>query len=131
MINSINRSFNLEDKEKICFDLWLELGSIKKVREEFLRRGWINAKSVPPTGVSITRWAWVWALENPDEAFEEVKKLNLNFNKEEWIALLFERAKGYYLITSRKRFYDWIDNQGFQEYRQYYSDVAPRGKSNP
>jgi hypothetical protein len=127
MINAVNkRAFKfIEGIEKSSFELWLELGTVYKVQKEFVRRGWVTPTGEPPTITSVCRWAWIYVLENPDEAREEFAKRGAFYEDNEWIRLLFDRAKGYYLLTSRKRFYDWIERKGFGEYRQFYSDVAP------
>jgi hypothetical protein len=57
--------------KKLCFDLWIELGSLNKVSMELYNRGVKNTLTDKPfTGIGVRSAAFIWMLYNLDEAFE-------------------------------------------------------------
>jgi len=108
----------LDDKE--CFDLWVELGTLKKVGMELVRRG----KASPTTGKAytgtiISKHASRWAIENPEEAREIFIQQGSTLTQEQWERWMVERATTVYHF-SPNNFFRWIERNDFEKYEAIY-----------
>lgn len=108
----------LDDKE--CFDLWVELGTLKKVGQELVRRG----KASPTTGKAytgtiISKHALRWVLENQEEARQIYLDEGSTLTDEQWERWLVEKATTVFHF-SPKNFFRWIERNGFEKYEIIY-----------
>ena len=115
MIRPRGRPDFLDRKE--CFDLWVELGSILKVRKELARRGKINptTKKMPSdSGVRIAALKYI--LYNLEDARKVFKKLGYfgDDKDKEWFEYLKSRALD--VLTTRKSRYEEWENDILQKY---------------
>lgn len=105
MAIGISRKRKLLDG-KLCFDLWVEVGSLQKVAKVLRdRHGMVNptnGKLFTPMGISES--AWVYALENPLEGRKGVTEVwrrdGLLLSDRDWGKLVIDKARG---LFGRKR----------------------------
>lgn len=100
---------------KLCFDLWIETGSVAKVCNILLERGIVNpisGKKVTPMGV----WgsAWTYILENLVEArrgVESVWKANGELlTDKDWFTLVVGKAR---YIYGKKKFEKFMKQHSY------------------
>lgn len=97
---------------KICFDMWIETGSVWKaphrLKDEYGIFNKATGKLASPMG--IWRAAWVYTLNNLPEARVKVAKVweanGENLTDNDWYLLVIEKAK---YIYSRRRFKKFIE----------------------
>lgn len=105
---------------KLCFDLWIETGSINKTQMMLLNKhGLRNPKTGGiPSQMGVWSSAARYMLQYPDEAkkkVEQVWKANGEIlSDEEWRKMLFHRAK---YIFRKKRLEAYL--QDHPELRKY------------
>jgi len=119
----------LDGKE--CFDLWNKLGSLKKVSQEFERRGMTgkNGKG-HPTGTTVANSAWRYVLSHLDEARLEMEKYGVFFDTDtEWNEVVVTKAT-YILGSSRKRFFRWIEENDFWDYAYVFETRMGKADRN-
>lgn len=98
----------------------MELGSLRKVAEEFLREGITNPKTGErPTGSAIEKSAFSWAIRNVGEARQDLeyaqKKEGVILTEEAWKKKLVNMCE---LVFQDRpgRFKEAIDRLGLKEY---------------
>ena len=109
-----------------CFRLWIELGTLKKVRQVLYDRG---VRSKPSGKMFVTNSirvaALTWLIYHPDEAYKLIsEKEDLprdDFN--EWMVY-----RALTIIYSEKYLREWLKQVGFfdsQKYRYIYDEKYP------
>ena len=94
---------------KECFDLWCELGTVRKVQLNLARKGIVNPTTKnPPSDSGVRFAAYKYVLYNPGIARKEYMKLGefLDGEEKRWFDHLDGWARAI-LITRRDRYEDW------------------------
>lgn len=113
---------------KLAFDYWNELGSAKKAVDALARDGYLNMMGEPYNYTSIVRAAWIWAIENPDEAFEYWTSLGQGYFRdgkdgEEWKSMIAHQIRKF--SQSRRTLRKWLTiNNLFEYYEQRYQEKS-------
>lgn len=116
IINSKLTRSVLDEKE--CFDLWIELGTLEKVRQFLYSRGVVHpltGKSITPFGIRTA--AFRWMLDNLDESYERMNSKYRILSREE-----FDKWAVYKALTlfqSEYGFRNWLKDQGWYEDKRY------------
>jgi hypothetical protein len=115
---------NPELESKKVFVLWLQLGSLVKVGSHLQKQGVFSEKTQTQYGsVTLSRCAWKYVLDNPEEAYQEVLKSGSNVSPEYWEQLIVRRAYAIYVSVgkNRQKFYDWLEKNNLEKYKDYRS----------
>ena len=115
---------NPELESKKVFILWLQLGSLVKVGSYLQKQGVFSEKTQTQYGsVTLSRCAWKYVLDNPEEAYQEVLKSGSNVSPEYWEQLIVRRAYAIYVSIgkNRQKFYDWLEKNDLEKYKDYRS----------
>jgi hypothetical protein len=95
----------LDGKE--CFLLWVELGSLEKVRLHYNAQGLINPRTGKPLSeMAIWTTSLRWVLENPEEARPYYEQEGGKLSDDEWEKWLISRAVMVYNY-SKNRIIRW------------------------
>jgi hypothetical protein len=134
IINSKLTKRILDEKE--CFDLWVELGTLEKVRQVMYDRGLrhpLTGKSVTPFGIRTA--AFRYMLDNLEVAYERMNSSFRILSREE-----FDKWAVYKALTlfqTEVAFGDWLKNQGWYDDKRYlevydnkYPKLHTRGDKN-
>ena len=89
---------------KQCYDLWNELGSLYKVRQNLGRQGIVNPNGSIPSESGVKISAWKWVLYHPEEVCNRFKYRDTD-NKR-WLKILDRRARDV-LSTRIDRYINW------------------------
>jgi hypothetical protein len=105
------------DREQ-CFKLWLQLGTIRRVRAYLEANGVVNPTTGErPSEIGVRASAWKWALYHPEEArqiFIEKLGIYTDDQLDYWFDRLERAAKGF-LATRVERYKSWEDD--FNKYK--------------
>ena len=98
---------------KICYDIWMQVGTLKKTSIQLGELGYMNPKSKEKPHInSVTLAAWRYVLEEAtEESREHFLKAGVPVARsmDVWLNFLLERKARQVLgISSRRRFIDWI-----------------------
>jgi hypothetical protein len=108
------------------FRLWMELGTLEKVRNHLKLSGEVNPKTGKPvTGIVIRQAALRYIVEHPEiarQAFEQ--EYHMKFSDKEWDEYLVKSAMSAYYYNWRK-FVLWVNKNGMQKYSYLYSTRIP------
>ena len=115
-------------RNKVFFDLWVELGTQKRVRD-FLanEKKIINPYSGKPySRVTISSGAYKWVCDHPDEARKVYEKeAGEPFGDEEWERFVLEKAMLARVFGSSKfSFVRWAERSGY--YKKYFDVFKTR-----
>jgi hypothetical protein len=109
--------------EKLCFQLWAQLGSIGKVQSHLKLAGIINPNTTKEfSHMAIWNAAFRWVLENMDEARQIFKDAGSDLNDVQWDEWLIEKAMYVYGASSKGRFMRWIRRMEFEKYDYIYAE---------
>lgn len=102
-----------------CWRLWHEKGSLNEVQNYFTKQGRLNPKTGnPPTKAGIEKAAFVWVLENQEQARKDLarawKEQGEVLTDEKWTEFLVKVAKLVYHQRPRK-FDRFIVANGLEE----------------
>ena len=115
--------------DKEYFDLWVELGTVEKVRNHLHLTGEINFTTGKPISTTtIHRAATRYVIEHPNEVrpiFE--KNWGNNVPDVEWDEYLVRNALIAY-DTSTSRLASWIKRFHLEKYDYLYGKRFPSGK---
>ncbi len=118
----------LERSDKEYFELWKELGTLKKVSNHLRLVGEINPKLNQPFHEQTIRLAALrYVIEYPEEArptFDAEQGRPLS--DKEWEEYLVRTALTVY-DTSTNKLKSWIERKGMQKYDYLYSKRFPSG----
>lgn len=100
------RTRGILDPER-CWKLWIELGSLNKVKDQFAIEGLINPITMkPPTISAIEKAAYRWALENQEEARQDLSyswgRVGEPLTDERWHEFLVSSAELAYFVQPAK-----------------------------
>ena len=111
---------NLDGKE--LFKLLLEVGSFGKLSLHLEGKGIIDVKTGERFYRKVLQKAvWRWVLNNEEESFNLIKKVDPNVTWEFWEQFLVRKAYTI-LVTynrNRKKFDAWILENGHEKYLNY------------
>lgn len=92
---------------KRCWKEWIRLGSLNKVKRLFEDEGLRNPRTLRvPTVSAIEKAAYRWALENMDEAKQDMtyawKTEGVMMTEEMWTDFLVKKAHLAYFVQPRR-----------------------------
>jgi hypothetical protein len=115
----------LDDEE--TYRLYAEIGSFQKVSEFLAEQGRINPKTGKPfTDMGIWHSVYRWGLSHMDQMRADYKKQGVNPDTSMWEKRIILTAKIVY-GTSRDRFLDWVEENGFMKYSRMFDDILHDG----
>jgi len=122
-----NRILNRSDKE--YYELWRELGTLKKVSSHLANLGEINPKLKQPySQMTIRIAAYRYVIEFPELVKPDFdREVGRELDEDEWNILLVRAALSVY-DTSTDKLKSWIIRKGMQKYDYLYSKRFPNGK---
>ena len=112
------RDWNYLDGEEL-FPLWVELGSLSKVRERLISLGINNPETgKPPTQAGIRVAVRRWMAQNPQDARKVMIELGEAWAADdgEWNIWLVHQARG---SLGNQAFMQFIQQNRLEEYVQY------------
>jgi len=121
--------------EKQCFDLWLDLGSLKKVSKKITREGQINENTGEPfTLEGIRKSALRYLIYRPEDArvrMEEADPFSPYLQSDrEWHKFLVERAFTVFSsLSDNDRIYRWAEENGVP--KQYIEEELYKNRTSP
>lgn len=102
-----------------CWKLWNELGSLRKVKAKLRSEGVVNPRTgEPPTSSAIEKAAFMWLINNPQEARKDAEyswrregkiMTDADFND-----LLYNAARMTF-YQRPGRWYEWLSKMGLEE----------------
>lgn len=103
-----------------CWNDWIELGSLQKVREKYQFEGRFNPNTGrPPTESAIQKSAYMYAILHPEEAREayyyQTKQQGFIPNEEEWQKRFYEIARLLYYQRLDK-LDKFVEQHGLQKF---------------
>ena len=114
-----NTAFQILDPEQ-CWNDWIELGSLRKVRRKYEHEGLISTRTgEPPNESAIQKSAYNYGITHIDEMKErfeyEYMKDGRVPTEDEWKSRLYRI--GYLLFYQRQaRLQEFINKHGLQAY---------------
>lgn len=120
----LSRYENPNIKNRDIFILWLKLGSLDKVSLYLEKQDVLSIKThTRYSSVTLSRYAWRYILDNPEEAYQEMIKSGTEISPEYWEQLLVRRAYAIYVNVNknRQKFYDWLEKNDLEKYKGYKS----------
>jgi hypothetical protein len=112
-----------------CFDLWVELGSLEKVRSLFYTQGRRNMYGNSYSIYGIRNSALKYMFWNRDVAFERLKSVGSELTREEFDVWCLHKVLKFY---GERRTKEWLlssgmlDPTGEKGYREIYERRFPR-----
>lgn len=90
-----------------CWKLWIEEGSLSKVRGIFADEGLINPNTLrPPTLSAIEKAAYRWALDNLDDARDDLEyawnSVGKTLTEKDWRQFLSKKIRLAFFLQPRK-----------------------------
>ena len=129
MAIGIKNKRQVQRTDKEYFDLWVELGTVEKVKNHLRLAGEINFDTGKPiSGTTIHKAAARYVIEHPNDVrpiFE--KNWGNNVPDVEWDEYLVRNAIIAY-DTSSKRLASWIKRFHMEKYDYLYGKRFPSGK---
>ena len=122
-----NRLEQLDKKE--CFDLWVELGSLEKVRSLLYTQGKRNIYGNSYSIYGIRNAALKYIFWNMDIAFERMKSVGSEFTRSEFNQWCLYKVLKYY---GERKTTEWLmysglfDPTGEKGYKVIYERKFPR-----
>ena len=118
----------LERTDKEYFELWKELGTLKKVSNHLKLTGEINPKLKQPFAEQTIRLAALrYVIEFPEETKPTFDaEYGRPLADKEWEEYLVKTALSVY-DTSTDKIRSWIERKGMQKYDYIYSKRFPEG----
>lgn len=119
---------DLDDKR--CWDMWFELGTLRKVQEKLKDEGMTSLRTGRPfTFQAIYTAAWRWAREYPELAKDQFEKSCLEqgnpFSLVDFNTMLVRAVRN--ITWSDARFQAWLEQYDLVEYAQELSENQKLG----
>lgn len=118
IVNSRMTKTYLDDKQ--CFDLWIELGTLEKVRQHLYSLGIKNPLSgnmATPFGIRTA--AFRWMLHNLDEAWEIMAGKYHILGRDEFDQWAVYKAMSFF--QGENAFRKWLISRGWYDNKRYLS----------
>lgn len=107
--------------DEVCFKLWTQLGTIRKVCRHLTSSGIVNPNTNKSfTAMSVWIAAYRYILENIDEAWKFFQLDDPDMCREEFEIHIIKKAATIY--QSRRRFMAWIRENNFEKYKDIYGE---------
>ena len=121
-----NRTLVRNDKE--YYELWRELGTLKKVSRHLYNLGEMNPRLKQPySEMTIRVAAYRYVIEFPEEVKSEFdREIGRELDTIEWEEFLVKAAMSVY-DTSTDKLKSWIKRKGMEKYDYIYSKRFPDG----
>lgn len=119
----------LSRPDKEYFELWKELGTLKKVSNHLRLAAEVNPNTGQPfSEMTIRVAAYRYVIEFPEEAKETFDtEYGRVLSQKEWEEFLVNKAMSVY-DTSTDKLKSWIERKGMQQYDYIYGRRFPGGK---
>ena len=109
--------------EKLCFQLWAQLGSLTKVQNHMKVAGIVNPNSGKAfTPMAIWNAAFRWVLKHPDDAREMYVEAGSVLSDVQWEEWLVHKAMYVLGASSKGNFMRWVRRMGFEKYDYVYAE---------
>lgn len=117
----IGRNYNIEPEE--LFNLYIELGSLKKVVANLAGRGIVSEKTGEPfKTLVISKMIWTWIIQDYKYPYKIIKDKGYNVSEKYWEQFCVSKAYSFFVTANhnKERYYAWIDkNKLDPKYKEY------------